>query len=146
MAQPLTDAINALTTYANSVTGASDTTLSDAVDTLVDGYGGGGGGGATGTYTDTAGTTSCTVSGIGLDSLSFFVMAWTQTGSGTASGWRTVIIIHDFVNNFTRNVMKGNANLWNTSDTGTFSFSDGTLSITNLNNAMQVGTYNWYAF
>lgn len=43
MATPLTDAINALTTYANSVTGASDTTLSDAVDTLAAGYGGGGG-------------------------------------------------------------------------------------------------------
>lgn len=42
MSTPLTDAINALTTYANSVTGASDTTLSDAVDTLVAGYGGGG--------------------------------------------------------------------------------------------------------
>lgn len=40
---PLTDAINALTTYANTVTGASDTTLSDAVATLADGYGGGGG-------------------------------------------------------------------------------------------------------
>lgn len=44
MATPLTDAINALTTYANSVTGASDTTLSDAVDSLAAGYGGGGGG------------------------------------------------------------------------------------------------------
>lgn len=43
MAQPLTDAINALTTYANSVTGASDTTLSDAVATLASGYGGGSG-------------------------------------------------------------------------------------------------------
>lgn len=43
MATPLTDAINALTTYANTVTGASDTTLSDAVDTLAAGYGGGGG-------------------------------------------------------------------------------------------------------
>lgn len=43
MSTPLTDAINALTTYANSVTGASDTTLSDAVDTLAAGYGGGGG-------------------------------------------------------------------------------------------------------
>lgn len=41
---PLTDAINALTTYANEVTGQSDTTLSDAVESLVDGYGGGGGG------------------------------------------------------------------------------------------------------
>ena len=43
-ATPLTDAINALTTYANETTGASDTTLSDAVGTLVAGYGGGGGG------------------------------------------------------------------------------------------------------
>lgn len=44
MATPLTDAINALTTYANETTGASDTNLSDAVGTLVAGYGGGGGG------------------------------------------------------------------------------------------------------
>lgn len=43
MATPLTDAINALTTYANEVTGKSDTTLSDAIESLVDGYGGGGG-------------------------------------------------------------------------------------------------------
>lgn len=43
-ATPLTDAINALTRYANETTGASDTTLSDAVGTLIDGYGGGGGG------------------------------------------------------------------------------------------------------
>ena len=43
MAQPLTDAINALTRYANETTGASDTTLSDAVETLVEGYGQGGG-------------------------------------------------------------------------------------------------------
>ena len=41
---PLTDAINALTTYSNTVTGASDTTLSDAVATLAAGYGGGGSG------------------------------------------------------------------------------------------------------
>lgn len=38
MAQPLTDSINALTRYANSVTGASDTTLSEAVATLAAGY------------------------------------------------------------------------------------------------------------
>lgn len=42
MAQPLTDAINALTQYANTVTGASDQTLSEAVATLASGYGGGG--------------------------------------------------------------------------------------------------------
>lgn len=44
MAQPLTDAIQALTRYANETTGKSDTTLSDAVETLVEGYGQGGGG------------------------------------------------------------------------------------------------------
>jgi len=43
MSTPLTDAITSLTTYANGVTGASDTTLSDAVRTLADGYGQGGG-------------------------------------------------------------------------------------------------------
>lgn len=43
MTQPLTDAINALTRYANETTGQSDTTLSDAVRTLCDGYGQGGG-------------------------------------------------------------------------------------------------------
>lgn len=40
MSTPLTDSINALTTYANEVTGGSDTTLSDAVHTLASGYGG----------------------------------------------------------------------------------------------------------
>lgn len=43
MSTPLTDSINALTTYANEVTGASDTNLSDAVHTLASGYGGGSG-------------------------------------------------------------------------------------------------------
>lgn len=38
----LTDSIEALTTYSNDVTGESDTTLSDAVHTLADGYGQGG--------------------------------------------------------------------------------------------------------
>jgi len=41
--KPLTDGINALTAYANEVTGESDTTLSEAVHTLADGYGQGGG-------------------------------------------------------------------------------------------------------
>lgn len=48
---PLTDAIQALTTYANETTGASDTTLSAAVGTLVAGYGGGGGWSSTGIAT-----------------------------------------------------------------------------------------------
>lgn len=38
MSTPLTDSINALTAYTNEVTGAEDTTLSDAVGTLISGY------------------------------------------------------------------------------------------------------------
>lgn len=38
MSQPLTDAINSLITYSNSVTGQSDQTLSEAVATLANGY------------------------------------------------------------------------------------------------------------
>lgn len=38
MSTPLTDSINELTNYANEITGASDTTLSDAVHTLAQGY------------------------------------------------------------------------------------------------------------
>lgn len=40
----LTPKIEALTAYANEITGKNDTTLSDAVASLADGYGGGGGG------------------------------------------------------------------------------------------------------
>ena len=66
MATPLTDAINALTTYANSVTGESDTNLSDAVYSLAEGYGQGGGGvsitdGIVITEWDTGGTRPKTV-------------------------------------------------------------------------------------
>lgn len=43
MSSPLTDKINALTAYANEITGESDTTLSDAVASLASGYGQGGG-------------------------------------------------------------------------------------------------------
>lgn len=38
----LTPKIEALTAYANEITGKNDTTLSDAVASLADGYGGGG--------------------------------------------------------------------------------------------------------
>lgn len=39
MSTPLTDRITALTGQANATTGASDTTLTDAVGTLISGYG-----------------------------------------------------------------------------------------------------------
>ena len=63
MSTPLTDSINALTTYANEVTGASDTTLSDAVHTLASGYGGGSGYTllASGTYTQATNSNKMTI-------------------------------------------------------------------------------------
>ena len=42
MSTPLTNRIEALTAQANAATGASDTTLTDAVGRLIDGYGNGG--------------------------------------------------------------------------------------------------------
>lgn len=59
---PLTDAINALTRYANETTGQSDTTLSDAVGTLVAGYGGGGGASVDDIATNTAPSGAVTLS------------------------------------------------------------------------------------
>ncbi len=52
---PLTSNINALITLANLATGELDTNLSDAVHTLIDGYGQGGGGSnvVVGTFTGT---------------------------------------------------------------------------------------------
>lgn len=54
MSTPLTDAINALTTYANGITGKSDSNLPDAVRSLADGYGQSGGEEETGTFTASA--------------------------------------------------------------------------------------------
>ena len=55
--------LSALLTAANTKTGESDTTLTDAIQTLIDGYGGGGGGGSgidydTGSFTPTSDTTA----------------------------------------------------------------------------------------
>lgn len=58
MATPLTNSINALTAYANEVTGGSDTNLSDAVHTLASGYGGGM---TTGTYIPEANSSEATI-------------------------------------------------------------------------------------
>lgn len=52
--EDLADSIEALTAYSNGVTGESDTTLSDAVASLADGYGQGGGGSVSDGYEITA--------------------------------------------------------------------------------------------
>lgn len=72
MSQPLTDAIVALTTYANTVTGASDTTLSDAVASLANGYGGGG--------VDINDVASCSLSGSLTFSTATIIKTWAFYG------------------------------------------------------------------
>ena len=57
----LADGINALTEYSNEITGEQDTTLSDAVRTLADGYGQGAQNVVTGTFIGN-GTTEITIS------------------------------------------------------------------------------------
>lgn len=107
MATPLTDGINALTTYANGVTGASDTTLSDAVHTLASGYGGGGSATlitkaitANGTYSaeddDADGYSSVTVNVPSSGASSWtkvaetsFQVSTTSTSAATVATWAT---------------------------------------------------------
>lgn len=82
MATPLTDRINALTTYSNTVTGENDTTLSDAVAHLIAGYGGGGSSLASGTVTPQAASTELTF----------------DTGLSTING----VLVYPTVSPFTR--------------------------------------------
>ena len=85
---PLTDAIQALTQYANETTGASDTTLSAAVGTLVAGYGGGGGGVFTKLYDNTLSANTRTVT-INIEQAwrNYDILIIYATGKFTASDW-----------------------------------------------------------
>lgn len=74
MSNPGAEALQALINYSNEVTGESNTTLSDAVESLVVGYGGGSGSAITsGTYTPTADTVN-TVIDVGVTGWTHFLM------------------------------------------------------------------------
>ena len=92
MATPLTDSINALTTYVNEVTGASDTTLSDAVHTLASGYGGGGSGSVkTGSFVGD-GTASVTLD-IGFDPDGIVIDSDLDLSTAGWQGVKCVVIV-----------------------------------------------------
>ena len=85
MSTPLTDAINALTTYANEITGKSDTNLPDAVRSLADGYSGGSSF-YSGTYTpeqDTAGPSF----DVGAANISHFLIYATTNPRRSGKKW-----------------------------------------------------------
>lgn len=70
--------LQALLTAANATTGETDTTLTDAVQTLVDGYGQGGGGVLTGSITPSEDTNGMSIN-VGSSNFTHFVIyatAW----------------------------------------------------------------------
>lgn len=111
-ATPLTDAIQALTTYANEVTGASDTTLSEAVATLVAGYGGGGGGIISGTYTPTENTLHPTIEIGTSDFTNFLIFCETNVTDNGVKAFGGAFV--QFVDGATT----GTNRLWTTTNNG----------------------------
>lgn len=160
MATPLTDAINALTTYANSVTGASDTTLSDAVDTLAAGYGGGGGGVATGSFTPSADTLTYGPIDTGTDFKQIIIHAGANPYTGTGRTAFGVFVDFDKLLYF---IVSSNAAGSSVSGVYSLSFSGNSAggvtksgtsfsmssngSATGVFNYLKSGiTYTWYAW
>lgn len=167
MATPLTDSINALTAYANEVTGGSDTNLSDAVHTLASGYGGGSGQVKTGTFTG-APTASVNIN-IGFEPDIIVIDSDLDLGTAGWQGVKCIVIVKgvltiNFYHNSTTDTTKthtyydaisANQNPWGY-DAGAYrsyaTYSDGTLLVTNKtpNNAnvqfVSGQTYRWTAY
>ena len=107
---PLTDAIQALTTYANETTGASDTTLSAAVGTLVAGYGGSDV--ISGTYTPTENTLHPTIEIGTSDFTNFLIFCETHVTGNDVKAFGGSFV--QFVNGATT----GTDRLWTTTNNG----------------------------
>ena len=89
--------LSSLLTAANTKTGESDTTLTDAVQTLIDGYGGGGGGGgvqiASGSYTPASNTNNYEVS---VDFEPEYAISITDmTDLDQNATWKNTLVLHD---------------------------------------------------
>lgn len=108
MATPLTDGINALTAYANEVTGESDTTLSDAIESLVAGYGGGSAI-TSGTYTPTEDVVN-TVIDVGVTGWTHFLMVAHVLPLETAQNKFFALEYVDFSSGILLNAHSSNAN------------------------------------
>lgn len=83
--------LSALLSAANTKTGESDTTLTDAVQTLIDGYGGGGGGGtgaseiASGTFTPSSDSTTQNLAiGKKMAQTDFLIVIYADNGTEVA--------------------------------------------------------------
>lgn len=145
----LTSRIQALTTYANEITGASDTTLADAVATLADGYGSGGGSSGVSSGSFVGDNTSAVTINTGLSSVRGFTIYRTDNGA-TAGSQALTLIIYDFDDNINMYVRANNAG------TGLFALggmgsitatnTDGIISVTSAARFRQDIPYKWIAW
>jgi len=138
----LTSRIQALTAYANEVTAASDTTLADAVATLAEGYGQGGNT-ASGEFEVSAETKTGSIN-IGLSELNIFVLILEGIATISTSEWQTVLILSEFNEPFSQVLIKS-ATSFGRNNTGTFTYSNGVFSFSEVRYGLPVGTYKWYA-
>ena len=164
MSTPLTDSINALTRYANETTGASDTTLSDAVGSLVAGYGGGSQV-ATGTFT-ADGSTSDASMNVGFEpdmvsikcNLDYYTTGW--AGMGNIIIVKNVLTAHARHNTTSVNGIQSSINAsfdeshpygLSTTSYGTYgTYSNGIFTVTNntknaITRFVSGVTYTWAA-
>lgn len=141
----LTSRIQALTSYANEVTGASDTTLADAVATLADGYGSGGV--SNGSFVGD--NTSAVTINTGLSSVHGFTIYRTDNGA-TAIGQTLTLIIYDFDDNINIYVRANNAGtgLFASGGMGsiTATNTDGIISVTSAARFGLNIPYKWIAW
>ena len=146
MSQPLTDAIVALTTYANTVTGESDTTLSDAVESLVDGYGGGG---ISGEFTPTERVGTYTFYAPNCTYLACIAKTAPSTSTGLAFVYAFVCRVGQYYaaqsTNGGTGIAGANGGCTITYSNDTFTLNWGTVG--NITKVPQVGiTYTWCAW
>ena len=104
MSTPLTDRINSLTSQANSVTGASNTTLSDAVESLIAGYGGGESTVASGTVTIAEDAASLVLPSVSFEPKIIYVYVETMAGSSSYKTFRGI---------YTRDITEGISDYYN---------------------------------
>lgn len=152
--------IQSLITAANAETGESDTTLTDAVQTLVDGYGQGGSSLPTGmthigsgSFTFASRTSSTEKIYHGLDFTPKFVLLWMADSRLAYNDVFYSILTNQFVDNYGTTVSQ-RIIVYRSSSGATFSTTAGGPYITNeyfnINHGSYYykagSTYNWFAF
>lgn len=142
--------LQALLTAANTKTGESDTDLTAAVQTLIDGYGqGGGGGGSVKTGTLTLATDGKSISVTGIDfTPTHFVIFTNNADIPTNNSWHTFGYVYPTIGVAGTQINRYGASNWNASARAASycSYSNGTISLSANYNFVAGITYYWAAW